>query len=104
MDTKPNNIYRNLTLTDYVNLEAARKNIEPGELWKSISTEDIDITQVRFPVSTLRTRLEALEDLGREAQRYDAVVNVREMPTTCFFGLATYYIITALGVNLQETD
>ncbi len=95
------NIADRLTLTDYINLEATRRQVEPSELWNQVQTTPLIIHEAQFTIFG-SVRYRAVQRFNEASEGYDAVVNVQETSELTSLILWNYYSIRGLGVNFKD--
>jgi len=95
------NIKDRVTLTDYVNLEATQRGLQPSDLWKKVQTEPISIETIHFALIG-NARDGAVKRFNKAASQYGAVVNVEETSEVSLASIWNYYSIRGLGVNLRD--
>ncbi|MBI2106885.1 hypothetical protein HYT57_02770 [Candidatus Woesearchaeota archaeon] len=96
--------HENLTLTDFVNMEAARRKVNPEELYRLLETKPLLVIYSElFSTSPHRFDAEEMLLFQVEQQNFDAVVNRADVVETGFLGITRYYHISALGVKVNDS-
>ncbi len=91
--------YSSKSLTEYLGLVAAEKNISETELRKNISINDFGVSRSN---SLFFGFLETERDFREAAKKYDSVFDIKRNFIPGYLGLTCEYKISATGVKFKE--